>query len=278
MTRPHRPEERRYVPRDRCPGDQETETAGRVQPALTRSGPSTSAGCTRTGAAWRATTPKPSAGSDAPPNRETPPVQYNLGFMYANGRGVQRDDAEAVRWYRHAAEQGNATGQYSLGFMYANGRGVARDDAEAVRWYRRAAEQGNATGQYNLGSCTRTGAAGVVIAWKPYAGTAWPPNRGMRSCRRRSTACGETSGLGPIFGTIHQGIDLDTTAGLSPDHALALLERQVAAGPATADPPALVIFPTVLGEYVLAYRAVRTVDQTEARRDHVLAVRLGPAA
>ena len=71
-------------------------------------------------------------------------------------------------------------------------------------------------------SCTRTGAACVVIAWKPYAGTAWPPNRGIRSCRRRSTACGETSGLGPIFGTIHQGIDLDTTAGLSPDHALAL--------------------------------------------------------
>ena len=30
--------------RDRCPGDQETGTAGRVQPALTRSGPSTSAG------------------------------------------------------------------------------------------------------------------------------------------------------------------------------------------------------------------------------------------
>ena len=58
-----------------------------------------------------------------------------------------------------------------------------------------------------------------------------------------------------IFGTIHQGIDLDTTPGLSPYDALALLERQVAAGPATADPPALVIFPTVLGEYVLAYRA-----------------------
>ena len=58
-----------------------------------------------------------------------------------------------------------------------------------------------------------------------------------------------------IFGTIHQGIDLDTTPGLSPYDALTLLERQVAAGPATADPPALVIFPTVLGEYVLAYRA-----------------------
>ena len=77
--------------------------------------------------------------------------QYNLGVMYADGRGVARDDAEAVRWYRRAAEQGNASGQVNLGLRYSTGRGVARDDAEAVRWYRRAAEQGNASGQYNLG-------------------------------------------------------------------------------------------------------------------------------
>ena len=106
---------------------------------------------TRPVAGWRATTPKPSDGTDAPQNRENASGQYNLGVMYADGRGVARDDAEAVRWYRRAAEQGNASGQYNLGGMYSTGRGVARDDAEAVRWYRRAAEQGNASGQYNLG-------------------------------------------------------------------------------------------------------------------------------
>ncbi|MGN6859533.1 SEL1-like repeat protein, partial [Neisseria sp. P0022.S006] len=26
--------------------------------------------------------------------------------MYANGQGVHQDDAQAVRWYRKAAEQG----------------------------------------------------------------------------------------------------------------------------------------------------------------------------
>ena len=77
--------------------------------------------------------------------------QGNLGLMYANGRGVRRDDAEAVRWYRSAAEQGYARGQTNVGWMYENGRGVRRDDAEAVRWYRSAAEQGYARGQYNLG-------------------------------------------------------------------------------------------------------------------------------
>ncbi len=78
-------------------------------------------------------------------------AQVNLGFMYANGRGVLQDDAEAVRWYRMAAEQGNASAQYNLGYMYDNGEGVLQDDAEAVRWYRMAAEQGNTTAQYNLG-------------------------------------------------------------------------------------------------------------------------------
>jgi hypothetical protein len=28
--------------------------------------------------------------------------------MYNNGRGVQRDYTEAVRWYRRAADQGHA--------------------------------------------------------------------------------------------------------------------------------------------------------------------------
>ena len=39
--------------------------------------------------------------------------------------------------------------------MYGAGRGVPQDDAEAVRWYRLAAEQGEASAQYNLGvACT----------------------------------------------------------------------------------------------------------------------------
>jgi TPR repeat protein len=40
-----------------------------------------------------------------------------------------------------AADQGNHLAQYNLGDIYANGRGVARDDAEAVEWVRLAAEQ-----------------------------------------------------------------------------------------------------------------------------------------
>ena len=42
-----------------------------------------------------------------------------------------------------AAEQGYAPAQYNLGVMYANGEGVAKNDEQAVKWYRKAAEQGD---------------------------------------------------------------------------------------------------------------------------------------
>ena len=74
-----------------------------------------------------------------------------LGFRYEKGRGVLTDDAEAVRWYRKAADLGNADAMTELGFRYEKGRGVLTDDVEAVRWYRKAAELGHALAMNNLG-------------------------------------------------------------------------------------------------------------------------------
>ncbi len=79
-----------------------------------------------------------------------PEAQALIGYMFANGEGVPRDDAVAVVWFRKAAEQGNANGQANLGYMYATGRGVARDKDEAMKWYLYAAEQGNDAAQQNL--------------------------------------------------------------------------------------------------------------------------------
>ena len=77
-------------------------------------------------------------------------AQYNLGLMYAEGRGVQRDDVQAVAWYQKAAAQGFAQAQNNLGLMYAEGRGVQRDDVQAVAWLQKAAAQGFAQAQNNL--------------------------------------------------------------------------------------------------------------------------------
>lgn len=78
-------------------------------------------------------------------------AQYYLGAMYRHGRGVPQDHAEAVRWCRLTAEQGDANAQSELGFMYDYGKGVPEDGQEAVHWLRLAAEQADAYAQAYLG-------------------------------------------------------------------------------------------------------------------------------
>ena len=43
-----------------------------------------------------------------------------------------------------AAKRGNVRAQYDVGESYAWGKGVKQDHAEAVKWFRKAAEQGYA--------------------------------------------------------------------------------------------------------------------------------------
>ena len=66
----------------------------------------------------------------------------NLGGCYYDGEGVEQDYAEAVKWYRKAAEQGYAVAQFEMGWCYKHGYGVPKDLAEAKRWYRKAADAG----------------------------------------------------------------------------------------------------------------------------------------
>ena len=88
-------------------------------------------------------------------------AQYNLGRAYFAGQGIQRDYAEALKWFRRAADQGLAAAQYSLGEMYGgvppgeNERQyraiVEVDGLEAFLWYVKAAEQGHADAQFKVG-------------------------------------------------------------------------------------------------------------------------------
>jgi uncharacterized protein len=65
-------------------------------------------------------------------------AQFDLGVLYAQGRGVRRDLTQAEQWYRKAAEQGNSEAEFALGQMYARGWGVPRDEADAMRWFQMA--------------------------------------------------------------------------------------------------------------------------------------------
>ena len=78
-------------------------------------------------------------------------AQNYLGVMYDKGEGIEQDYQEAAKWYRKAAEQGDAWAQNNLGLMYHNGEGIEQDYQKAVKWYRKAAEQGLHLAHYNLG-------------------------------------------------------------------------------------------------------------------------------
>jgi len=70
-------------------------------------------------------------------------AQYNLGVIFANGKGVPKNDGEAVKWYREAAEQGHAGGQFGLGSAYFLGRGVPENYLHAYMWLALAKAQGH---------------------------------------------------------------------------------------------------------------------------------------
>lgn len=54
--------------------------------------------------------------------------------MYENGDGVPKDFKIAVKWYRLATEQGSTDAPYNLGMMYALGKGALKDYVYAQMW------------------------------------------------------------------------------------------------------------------------------------------------
>lgn len=85
-----------------------------------------------------------------------------VGYIYATGKGVAKDEAEAARWYRKGADAGNAVAMNNLGLAYAYGREVTKDEAEAARWYRKAAEAGYARSMFLLGEMYEFGKGGLA--------------------------------------------------------------------------------------------------------------------
>jgi hypothetical protein len=78
-------------------------------------------------------------------------AQLQVGWHYANGKGVEPNIAEAARWYLVSAEQGNCRAQCNIGSMYEMGNGVRENWMEAAYWYSQSAKQDFAGGLANFG-------------------------------------------------------------------------------------------------------------------------------
>lgn len=78
------------------------------------------------------------------------------GLADPNGVVLVHPDARcAVRWYRQSAIAGNSSGQIHLGACLSAGRGIRRDDAEALRWFKRALRQSDICAPNNIASVYR---------------------------------------------------------------------------------------------------------------------------
>jgi len=139
----------------------------------------------------------------------------NLGGMYRRGQGgLKPDPATAVSWYRKAAELGGVRGMTNLGVMYERGEGgLNRDPATAVSWYRKAAELGDVRGMTNLGVMCERGEGGLNR--DPATAVSW---------YRKAAELGDARGMAYLGGMYERG-----DGGLIRDAVLAVLWYRKAA-------------------------------------------------
>lgn len=78
-------------------------------------------------------------------------AQYELGGMYLDGIGTNRNITLAIKWLRKSAEQLNADAQYDLGVLYYEGNVVRQNYKKALVLWKFAASAGHLDAQTNLG-------------------------------------------------------------------------------------------------------------------------------
>jgi len=83
--------------------------------------------------------------------REVPAAMYEVALMLEQGLGCTQNYSEAAFWYEEGAKRGNLESFNNLGTLYKDGHGVEKDDAKCFLCFSRAAEGGLPQGLYNLG-------------------------------------------------------------------------------------------------------------------------------
>jgi TPR repeat protein len=78
-------------------------------------------------------------------------AKWNLGLIYKDGIGVERNMEEARRWFEVAAGNGHPLAQYNLGLMYLMGSGGDADLNKSIEYFTMSAESGNPDAAFGLG-------------------------------------------------------------------------------------------------------------------------------
>ncbi len=78
-------------------------------------------------------------------------AQATLGVIMLTGSGIERNQAEAIKWCSMSARQKLPLGMFYLGMAYSFGDGVPKNQDYANRWIRAAADRELVTAQLTLG-------------------------------------------------------------------------------------------------------------------------------
>jgi uncharacterized protein len=94
-------------------------------------------------------------------------AQYNLGWQYRNGEGVQTNYEEAIKWWSMSADQGDEPSINALGHLYRHGHSdmlingkhvsILKDYSKAIEWYMLGAVLGYSHSQNILGEMYNVG-------------------------------------------------------------------------------------------------------------------------
>ena len=69
-------------------------------------------------------------------------AQWRLGWLYMNGLGAEKNEAESIKWYRRSVERMSAEGQYFLGWSHILGRGADKNIVGGLVYISQAKQQG----------------------------------------------------------------------------------------------------------------------------------------
>ena len=78
-------------------------------------------------------------------------ANYNLGIMYREGLGVEKDDVQSLTHFIEAAENGHMLGNYAVGLAFLTGKGSDIDAEAAIHYLSEAALLGHAISPVEIG-------------------------------------------------------------------------------------------------------------------------------
>ncbi|MEN3931198.1 tetratricopeptide repeat protein [Microvirga sp. W0021] len=81
---------------------------------------------------------------------DIPDAQHALGFLYLQGRGLEKNSEEAAKWFLRAADNGSIAGEVEYAILAYKGEGMPANAELAAKYFKRAAYKGNAIAQNRL--------------------------------------------------------------------------------------------------------------------------------